>query len=70
MLELAKLYLTTEELDACQHQCMSLLKSDNENDAATVVSISHELMTVSSFVRPARSGMCHVYDGSYYSQTL
>ena len=38
MLELAKLYLTTEDLDACQHQCMTLLKNDKENDAATVVS--------------------------------
>lgn len=37
MLELAKLYLTTEDLDACQHQCMTLLKSDKENDSATVM---------------------------------
>ena len=37
MLELAKLYLNTEDLDACQHQCMTLLKNDKENDAATVV---------------------------------
>ena len=37
MLELAKLYLTTEDLDACQHQCMTLLKNDKENDSATVM---------------------------------
>ncbi len=37
MLELAKLYLTTEDLDQCQHQCMTLLKNDTENDSATVV---------------------------------
>ncbi len=37
MLELAKLYLTTEDLDACQHQCMTLLKSEKENDSATVM---------------------------------
>lgn len=37
MLELAKLYLHTEDLDACQHQCMTLVKNDKENDAATVV---------------------------------
>ncbi len=27
----------TEDLDACQHQCMTLLKNDKENDAATVM---------------------------------
>ena len=37
MLELSQLYLTTEDLDACQHQCMTLLKTDKENDAAQVV---------------------------------
>ena len=37
MLELARLYLTKEDLDACQHQCMTLLKNDKENDAATVM---------------------------------
>ncbi|ELU05036.1 hypothetical protein CAPTEDRAFT_159405 [Capitella teleta] len=37
MLELAKLYLHTEDLDACQHQCMTLVKNDKENDAATVM---------------------------------
>ena len=39
MLDVAGLYLTTEDLDACQHQLMTLLKNDKENDAATIVSI-------------------------------
>jgi hypothetical protein len=26
-------------LEACQHQCLTLLKMDKDNDAATVVSI-------------------------------
>ena len=38
MLDVAGLYLTTEDLDACQHQLMTLLKNDKENDAATIVS--------------------------------
>ncbi|ESO93623.1 hypothetical protein LOTGIDRAFT_189817 [Lottia gigantea] len=37
MLDLAGLYLITEDLDACQHQCMTLLKSDKDNDAATIM---------------------------------
>ena len=37
MLELAKLYLRTEELDLCMQQCMTLLRNDQENDAATVM---------------------------------
>ncbi|CAD5116982.1 DgyrCDS5817 [Dimorphilus gyrociliatus] len=37
MLELAKLYLTTDNLDECQHLCMSLLKKDEETDAATIM---------------------------------
>ncbi|XP_041371664.1 tetratricopeptide repeat protein 21B-like [Gigantopelta aegis] len=37
MLELAGLYLLTEDLDSCQHQCMTLLKNDSENDAATIM---------------------------------
>lgn len=37
MLELAKLYLTTDNLDECQHLCMSLLKKNEETDAATIV---------------------------------
>ncbi|XP_052258735.1 tetratricopeptide repeat protein 21B-like isoform X2 [Dreissena polymorpha] len=37
MLDVAGLYLTTGDLDACQHQLMTLLKSDKENDAATIM---------------------------------
>ena len=38
MLQLARLYLTVDDLDACQQQCVQLLKMDAENDDATVVS--------------------------------
>ena len=38
MLALSRLYLTVGDLDACQQQCVQLLKMDTENDAATVVS--------------------------------
>ncbi|CAH3123731.1 unnamed protein product [Pocillopora meandrina] len=37
MLALARLYLTVDDLDACQQQCVQLLKMDAENDAATVM---------------------------------
>ena len=37
MLELARLYMKTEELDQCMNQCMTLLRNDQENDAATVM---------------------------------
>ncbi|KXJ11499.1 tetratricopeptide repeat protein 21B [Exaiptasia diaphana] len=37
MLALAKLYLTVDDLDACQQQCVSLLKMDPGNDSATVM---------------------------------
>jgi len=40
MLALARLYLTVDDLDSCQQQCVQLLKMDSENDAATVVSTS------------------------------
>ncbi|KAK2186994.1 hypothetical protein NP493_181g04009 [Ridgeia piscesae] len=36
-LELSKLYMLTEDLDACQQQCMALLKEDKETDAATMM---------------------------------
>ena len=39
MLEVANLYLTTDDLDACQHQLMTLLKNEKENDAATIVGL-------------------------------
>lgn len=37
MLQLARMYLTVDDLDACQQQCVQLLKMDSENDDATVV---------------------------------
>ncbi|XP_037998869.1 tetratricopeptide repeat protein 21B isoform X3 [Motacilla alba alba] len=37
MLELARLYLAQDDTDACQHQCSLLLKSDQENEAATMM---------------------------------
>ena len=40
MLELARLYLNQDELDACQHQLVQLLQTDKENDAATVVRLN------------------------------
>lgn len=36
-LELARLHLHTEDLDSCQQVCMRLLKSDVDNDAATMM---------------------------------
>uniref|UniRef100_A0A8C5SQZ9 Tetratricopeptide repeat domain 21B n=1 Tax=Laticauda laticaudata TaxID=8630 RepID=A0A8C5SQZ9_LATLA len=38
MLELARLYLALDEVDACQYQCAALLKNDQDNVAATTVS--------------------------------
>ncbi|MEQ2181511.1 hypothetical protein GOODEAATRI_012341, partial [Goodea atripinnis] len=37
MLELARLYLTLDEVDACQEQCSEILKNDNFNEDATLV---------------------------------
>lgn len=37
MLELARLYLTLDEVDACQDQCSVILKSDQFNEDATLV---------------------------------
>lgn len=37
MLELARLYLTLEEVDACQEQCSEILKNDNFNEDATLM---------------------------------
>uniref|UniRef100_A0A8C5SQE6 Tetratricopeptide repeat domain 21B n=1 Tax=Laticauda laticaudata TaxID=8630 RepID=A0A8C5SQE6_LATLA len=39
MLELARLYLALDEVDACQYQCAALLKNDQDNVAATTVTI-------------------------------
>ncbi|XP_071943351.1 tetratricopeptide repeat protein 21B-like [Antedon mediterranea] len=37
MLEVARLYLLQDDMDACQHQLVQLLQSETENDAATVM---------------------------------
>lgn len=39
MLELARLYLTLDEVDACQEQCSEILKNDNFNEDATLVCV-------------------------------
>ena len=43
MLALARLYLTVDDLDSCQQQCVQLLKMDSENDSATVVSTFNDV---------------------------
>lgn len=40
MLELAQLYLTLDDVEACQQQCGIILKNDPVNEAATLVSLS------------------------------
>lgn len=40
MLELAQLYLTLDDVEACQQQCSVILKNDPVNEAATLVSLS------------------------------
>lgn len=37
MMELARLYLTLDEVDACQDQCSVILKNDQFNEDATLV---------------------------------
>ncbi len=37
MLELARLCLTLDEVDACQEQCSIILKNDQFNEDATLV---------------------------------
>ena len=36
-LALARLHLTKGELDACDHECVTLLRTDPENEQAAVV---------------------------------
>lgn len=36
-MELARLYLTLDEVDACQEQCSVILKNDQFNEDATLV---------------------------------
>lgn len=38
-LELAKLYMKTEDFESCEHQCMTMLRTDKEIDSANVVSV-------------------------------
>lgn len=38
MLELAQLYLTLDDVEACQQQCSAILKNDPVNESATLVS--------------------------------
>lgn len=40
MMELARLYLTLDEVDACQDQCSVILKNDQFNEDATLVCFS------------------------------
>lgn len=37
MLELARLYLTLDDVNACQEQCSDILKNDQCNEDATLV---------------------------------
>ncbi|XP_065838597.1 tetratricopeptide repeat protein 21B-like [Oscarella lobularis] len=37
MLALAKLFLSMDDLESCQHQCLTLLRLNKDNDAATVM---------------------------------
>ena len=37
MCSLARLYLMNDDLDACQYTCANLLKSDTENEEATIM---------------------------------
>ena len=41
MLELARLYLLQDDPDACLRHCALLLQSDQDNEAATMVSPGH-----------------------------
>ena len=59
MLQLARLYLTVDDLDACQQQCVQLLKMDAENDDATVVSKT-------TFARRAKSKTFFFSSGGQY----
>lgn len=44
MLELARLYLTLDEVDACQDQCSVILKNDQFNEDATLVGFSQPFL--------------------------
>ena len=40
MLELSRLYLTLDDLEACQQQCGVILKNDQLNEDATLVGLA------------------------------
>ena len=40
MLELSRLYLTLDDLEACQQQCGAILKNDQLNEDATLVGLA------------------------------
>lgn len=46
MLELAQLYLTLDDVEACQQQCSVILKNDPVNEAATLVSLKNVYLFV------------------------
>lgn len=44
MLELAQLYLTLDDVEACQQQCSAILKNDPVNESATLVSFLKQIL--------------------------
>lgn len=59
MLELARLYLTLDEVDACQEQCSVILKSDQFNEDATLVcSDSLPLLLI---IKPSEDNLLTLY---------
>lgn len=61
MLQLARMYLTVDDLDACQQQCVQLLKMDSENDDATVV--SGDFFKKTFFLSSYRYSWFHIRNG-------
>lgn len=44
MLELAQLYLTLDDVEACQQQCSAILRNDPVNESATLVSFLKQML--------------------------
>lgn len=44
MLELARLYLAHDDVEACQRQCALLLKNDPDNAAASMVGYANSVL--------------------------
>lgn len=44
MLELAQLYLTLDDVEACQQQCSAILKNDPVNKSPTLVSFLKQML--------------------------